>query len=206
MALITFEDANSALGSKFPSLWNVVTGAWDDYANFIPENVKALASPRSRASLVHDFMVQRSLTLAETELGVSCLKHRLMFVLVFETQKGYIAMRLKKLNEYGFSKNNPTRQVDDFKNQVEIAGIDAKHHLEVGYVLNPLQTGIQSVELVCPSGDGVYWMADMSPTQAKENLYNLWEHKGEEEQQSTGFTVKRRIIGNEDEDKSSNAG
>lgn len=200
--LISFDAAHGALSQHFPNLWSVVDGAWNDYQTKIPPDVRASASTRSRASLIHDFMVKRSLEIAETSSDVSFVRHRMMFALTFKSPEGFIAMRLKKLGENGVSKNNPTKQVDDFRNQAEIPGLDARYHLEIGYILSPAQDSIQSIELVCPSGAGVYWMAEVTPVTIRENIFNLWEHRGEEEQQSTGFTVKRRKIESDENDES----
>jgi hypothetical protein len=201
--LISFEDAHSALSGYFPRLWSIVDGAWVDYETKIPPEVRAVASPRSRASLVHDFMVKRSFEMAEACQGVSIVKHKLMFTLVFESAHGFIAMRLKKLGEDGTSKNHLTKQVIDFRNQIEIPGIGARFHLEVGYILNKTQDSINSIELVCPSGNKPYWMAEVTPLTVKENLFSLWEHRGAEEQEDTGFTVTRRRI-EADENNASN--
>lgn len=198
--LISFEEAHSALSDHFPRLWSVVDGGWRDYEVKIPADVKALASARSRASLVHDFMIKRAHDMADACNGVQVVKHRLMSTLVFQSAQGFIAMRLKKLDEDGISRNNPTKQVLDFRNQIEIPAIAAHYHLEIGYILNKTQDSISSIELVCPSGNKVYWMAEVTPAEVSENLFNLWEHRGEEEQQSTGFTVKRRRIDGDEND------
>jgi hypothetical protein len=192
--LITFDAAHEALSQHFQTLWSVIDGAWNDYQTKIPDDVRAIASTRSRASLVHDFMVKRSLELEDTTSDVSSRKHRMMFVLIFKSNNGLIAMRLKKLDEDGISRNNPTKQVIDFRNQDIIPGLEARHHLEIGYILSSTQDHIQSIELVCPSGDGIYWRAEVTPVATRENVFNLWEHRGEEEQKGTGFTVTRREI------------
>lgn len=192
--LITFEKASTSLSPHFQNLWGMVDGAWKDYQTLIPAEARAIASTRSRASFVHDFMVKRAHKIAETNAGIHVSKYRMMFALVFSSGDDFIAMRLKKLDEDGISKNNPTIQSTDFRNQISIPGIPARHHLEIGYILNPTQDSISSIELVCPSGRGNYWMAEVTPADAKENLYNLWEQRGEEEQSSTGFIVKRRSI------------
>lgn len=204
--LIAFDAADAALSSKYSSLWAVASGGWTDYNSLVPAEVRAVASTRSRASLVHDFMVNRARKLAEIDQDICCIQHRLMFTLAIKASSGLIAVRLKKMDEFGLSRNNPTKQVEDFRNQKELAGIEAKHHLEIGYVLTPLQDAVRSIELVCPSGDGIYWMAEVTPHSAQENNYNLWEHRGEEEQKNTGFTVKRRTLGNGNENESSNTG
>jgi hypothetical protein len=200
--LIAFEDAHEVLSQYYSKLWSVVDGAWADYQAKIAADVRAIASTRSRASLVHDFMVKRALDMAEANSGMQPIWNRLLFALTIQSKHGFIAMRLKKLSEEGISRNNPTKQVEDFRNQEQIPGIDAKFHLELGYILNQNQDAIQSIELVCPSGRGIYWMAEVTPESATENVFNLWEHRGEEEQQSTGFTVKRRKIATEENDSS----
>ena len=192
--LISLDAAHEALSRHFTTLWYVVDGARSDYQTKIPADMKAIASARSRASFVHDLMVKRAIEMSETTPGVSYSRLRMMFVLIFRSSNGIIAVRLKKLNEMGVSQNNPTKQVMDFRNQAIIPELEAHYHLEIGYILSPAQDRIQSIELVCPSGDNVYWMVEITPMGARENVFNLWEHRGVEEQRGDGFTVTSRRI------------
>jgi hypothetical protein len=144
--------------------------------------------------MVHDFMVNRALLIANPAGQMWPNNYRGMFTLGLESTHGAIALRLKKFDSDALSKNNPTQQTNDFRQQTEITGVPAKFHLEVGYILTPTQDKIQSIELVCPSGAGNHWRAEITPVAMTEIEFQLWESQGEQEQSSTGFTVERRVL------------
>ena len=198
--LISFSQANNVLLPYMPELCSLIHGAWNDYQVQISSNVQAILSTRSRASIVHDFMVKRAIEFAEGKNNVSFIRRKRMFVLIFKSEYGFLALRFKKRDKGGFSQNIPTKQVSDFKNQIPIHGIDVKHHLEIGYILTDMQDVISSIVMVCPSGGAIYWMAEITPAGSRENVVNLWEHKGEEEQSGDGFVVRPRKVDDNDKD------
>ena len=63
-----------------------------------------------------------------------------------------------------------------------------------------MQDVISSIVMVCPSGGAIYWMAEITPAGSRENVVNLWEHKGEEEQSGDGFVVRPRKVDDNDKD------
>ena len=99
-----------------------------------------------------------------------------MYVLVFSPPgfQGCIGIRLKKLDIDGLSKNQPTTQVQEFRDQMTLPGINASYHLEAGYVVDRFGSALASIDLVCPSGDGSYWKAEITPNVVNQNVANLF--------------------------------
>lgn len=193
--LISFENAQSILKPYYNPIWAVIDSAWKDWQQ-LPPNALAKASPRTRASFVHDFMVSRATDLTFSDGTIRSVHHRSMFALVIESEAGFIALRLKKLNDDGLSKSQPTQQVRDFQEQVTIDGIGASHHLEVGYVLNHTQDAIQSIDMVCPSGlNAIFWKAEITPMSIEKRVSDLLDASDSQSSNDLGFTVKRRDIG-----------
>ena len=58
-----------------------------------------------------------------------------------------------------------------------IDGIEAIHHLEAGYILDVLQQSIRQVKLVCPSGDGIFWMIELSTAGVNPVIQDIFEHR-----------------------------
>lgn len=181
--LIEFDDAYQAMLPYFDRLWNVVNGAWGDLDAEISPKVRALSSTRTRACLVNDFMRTRGSRLAEEDSTIRVVVKQQMFVLVFSPPNfsGCIGIRLKKLDENGLSKNQPTIQVQEFRGQLPLPEVKADYHLEAGYVVDRFGSALMSVDLVCPSGEGIYWKAEIVPNGANQNVINLFTQ--EEQQQ-----------------------
>ncbi|MEO5971602.1 MAG: hypothetical protein ABIQ95_16880 [Bdellovibrionia bacterium] len=177
--LIEFDDAYGAMLPYFDRLWNVVNGAWQDWSEEISPKVRAISSTRSRACLVSDFMRVRGSRLAEEDNSISVVIKRQMFVLVFTPKNfsGSIGIRLKKLDEDGLSRNQPTIQVQDFRGQLSLPEIKADYHLEAGYVVDRFGSALMSIDLICPSGEGNYWKAEIIPNGANQNISNLFAYE-----------------------------
>ena len=174
--LIEFDIAYGALLPYFDRLWGVVNGGWGDWSTEISPKVRALASARTRACMVNDFMRDRGSRLAEQDADVKAVIRRQMFVLVFSPPDfpGSIGVRLKKLDEDGISSNQPTLQVREFRDQLALPGVQADYHLETGYVVDRFGSALTSIDLVCPSGEGIYWKAEIVPNDARQNVSNLF--------------------------------
>lgn len=181
--LIEYENAHDMLLPYFDRLWGVIRGGWDDWNNEVPELVRARATRRSQASMIHDFMRWRSGKLAEEDQTVKALVRQQMFVLVFSPQgsNGRIGIRLKKLDEDGLSKNQPTNQVREFRGQLVLPEIEADYHLEAGYVVDRFGMELTSVDLVCPSGAGTHWKAEIVPHGANQNVQSLFPADNEQQ-------------------------
>lgn len=159
MGLITQEEAMAILEPHISALRGIPLDAWAEYHSEIPENLLVAFCSRTRASAVHNLMVKNAAQYAAANSAT---------VRLFERQKmagitidGRLAIRFKKLDEESLSRNQPTQQVQDFRGQQALDGIDAAHNLELGYVLNQEETEILEVRVVHPSGQAVYWWSQL---------------------------------------------
>jgi len=103
--------------------------------------------------------------------GVRIFERNSMKGLVLDER---IAIRFKKLDEEGLSRGHYTQQVEEFRSQRELDGIDAAHHLELGYVLNRDETEISEVRIVCPSGRGTAWWSRIDATGIQPMVFDLF--------------------------------
>jgi len=174
--LIEFDAAYQAMLPYFDRLWGVVNGSWDDWGTELSPKVRALASTRTRACMVNDFMRTRGTRLAEEDPNIKAVIRQQMFVLVFSPPElnGCIGIRLKKLDEDGISRNQPTNQAKEFRGQQTLPEVEADFHLEAGYVVDRFGSALMSIDLVCPSGEGIYWKAEIVPNGANQNVANLF--------------------------------
>lgn len=177
--LIDFDTTHSVMLPYFDRLWDVVNGAWLDWNTEISPKVRSIASTRTRACMVNDFMRERGVRLAAEDRTITVVIRQQMQVLVFSPTgfDGCIGVRLKKLDEDGMSRNQPTGQVQDFRGQLVLTDINADYHLEAGYVLNRLESGLASIDLACPSGNGVFWKAEIVPNAVTEKVSNLFKQQ-----------------------------
>ena len=180
--LIEFDAAHYAMGPYFDRLWDVINGSWKDWNTEISPKVRAIASTRSRACLVNDFMRTRGTRLTVEDPNVTVVIKQQMFVLVFSPPgfSGSIGVRLKKLDEDGLSRNQPTGQVHDFRGQLMLPGVQADYHLEAGYVVDRFGSALSSVDLVCPAGDAIHWKAEIIPNGVTQNVSNLFTQEDTE--------------------------
>jgi hypothetical protein len=192
--LIDFDTAYKAMLPYFDRLWGAIDGSWADWNTEISPKVRALASTRTRACLVNDFMRNRGARLAVEDPTVTVVVKQQMQVLVFSPPDfdGCIGIRLKKLDEDGLSRNQPTGQVLDFRRQLPLPGIKADYHLEAGYVVDRFGSALSSIDLVCPAGDGIYWKAEIVPNGLNENLSNLFPHQQQPSDQPKTVQVRKK--------------
>lgn len=204
--LIEFDDTYQAMIPYFDRLWGVINGAWEDWGAEISPKVRALSSTRSRACLVNDFMRTRGSRLAEEDETIRVVIKQQMFVLIFSPPnfRGCIGIRLKKLDEDGLSKNQQTTQVKDFRGQLPLPEVDADYHLEAGYVVDRFGSALMSVDLVCPSGNGIYWKAEIVPNGANQNIANLFPQ--EEQQDMKDVRVRKKADKQDNQNGEKNAG
>ena len=189
MALIDREAALLILGKHLPAFYRAVMGAWDDYRSY-PDEKRLIHSDRSRASLMHDHMVDRASKYAVVEREVQIVKRQGLYLFVFGAQ---IAIRYKKFDEDLKTSNQPSKQVREFKNQQQLPGVPAAHNLESGYILSKDAQSVQAVHLVCPSGErSVSWDVLLTDSAQETVIANLFEQKIDNEETDPGARVRRR--------------
>lgn len=186
MALIERDEALAILGEHLGPFYRFIDGAWDDYGKY-PLDLRIEHSARSRASLVHDHIVARATRYATNATSVRVADVNGLHLFVFEAR---IAIRFKKLDELLRTRNQPTQQVQRFKAQMELPGIEASHNLEAGYILSEDQQQISAVHLLCPSGTGVYWDVLLTEGTQIGIVQDLFERHLMEDGEEQGATVR----------------
>jgi len=166
------------LNPYLAELASVVLGAWED-VRLLPEECQVTIGARTRASLVHDYMLKRASALEAGHSAIRYFQRQSMHGLVID---GKYAIRFKKLDEDSKSKNQPTQQVAEYRAQIELEGIDAAHHLEIGYVLNNFGTEVADVRLACPAGAGVAWASSLFKNETQTVVADLFQPVEEVEQ------------------------
>ena len=157
MPLVAQAKAFQELESHVEHLAAMVKGAWTDAQSLDPE-LRLVITPRSEASIIHDFMLDRASKYAAKTPGVRYFKRQLMHGIVINDT---YAIRFKKFDEDSISSNQPTAQVARFRSQINLPGIDAVHHLEVGYVTDQLGINVADVRVTCPAGRANSWSASI---------------------------------------------
>jgi hypothetical protein len=155
MGLIEQQDAMAILNPHVRALRSIPLDAWDEYHSQIPKSILVAFCPRTRASGVHNLMVRNASKYADRTEGVRLFERQKMVGITID---GMLGIRLKKLDDESLSRNQPSQQVEDFRCQRQLDGIEAAHYLELGYVLNEEETEILEVRIAHPSGQGsTYW-------------------------------------------------
>jgi hypothetical protein len=155
MPIPSLDQTVADLGPYFDSIREFSQKAWDYYHGELPPLAQMIFGSRSRANNVHDLMVYfASEFVAENaDCARSFERQQMRGVVLLDKY----AIRLKKIDEGNRSRNQPSTQVSSFREQIELDGIGAIHHLELGYILDKWQREIVDVRLVCPSGEGFAW-------------------------------------------------
>lgn len=175
MHLPELTDAIKALGSHLGEIRKSIHEGWG-MLDEVPWNVRQAMSPRSRANLVHDLIVDRASRRLPAEIvDLSDLK-----LFVFD---GKAALRFKKFGDDYISRNQPTKQVERFRAQEQMPGFPPFMNLEAGYILDRYTSEITSTHLVCPNGKGVYWELGLDETHAVEGVSDLFEERRHEEEE-----------------------
>lgn len=172
MKRLTVEAALKIVAPHAEALYSIPMDAWTEYHADMPKGLLVSFGPRTRASAVHDLMVANATRYAATTNGeVRMFEHRQMMGMVIA---GLLAIKFKKIDEENQSRNQPTKQIEDFRGQQQIDGLETLHNLELGHVLNEHQTQIVEVRLVYPSGDGVYWSTKIGDGGAEPSVVELF--------------------------------
>ena len=153
------------LRSYEDAIFKAVHGAWSDWRE-LPLGGRLLFPGRTRACLVHDFMVQHAIAAWTGDRAVRVIRRD-------ETAKFVVAdqvlLRFKKADDRGLGSNIPTQASLDFtEQQHDLPGIPNVHKVEVVYVLNRLQTQIDRVVVVARDGDAVLWDYPIVPVATAE--------------------------------------
>jgi hypothetical protein len=170
---------------------DIVLGAWADYLA-LPEMARITFSSITRANVVHDQTVQRAVRYFSSVEGVKIIDLQKLSLFILDQR---IALRFKKFDNEILSRNQPTKQVADFRAQTQLPGIEAMHNLEAGYVLNETEQEIRMVYLVCPNMNRNYWEMEITKGAPVTIVTDLFEKKAPEKDEEEGTTFRRKKSG-----------
>lgn len=157
-------EVTQLLSSDLQTIRSCIRGAWDSYQQLYSPALRARHTPLSRATLVHDEMVQQAEKEFDGRTGVVMQRIQRMFVVSFGP---HLVIRFKKFDDTFRVSNIPTEQSMSFINQqLELPGVERATKLHAGYRLNSLETALEGVYLVCPRGHGHEWILDLDDLDA----------------------------------------
>ena len=155
MALISEADAIQILGDRIHDLREVMVAAWNDYCGYAPAH-RRVHCPTTRAGIVHDHIKSRARERFGGDASSHVLEFNKLLVVVIDQR---LTVRFKLFHRDKSSSNIPTRQVEDYRMQRDLAGLREQlnligelSNLEAGYILDQLDSEIRETWLVCPSG------------------------------------------------------
>ncbi len=160
--LVTQELAKEDLAQYLSSLHNVIQDALTRYEKEVLPEHKAIFNTTTKANQINDFMKFGAEQLA-LDHGFSTVTINRMFMLVIPVSGGRYAIRFKKLDEIGISKNIPTQQSKDFIAQVSFDNIERTYNLIAGYAVDANDQVI-GIFLTCPNGNEIFWMMGLENT------------------------------------------
>jgi hypothetical protein len=167
--------------------YKIASSAWDDYQR-LPSEALVCFTSRSRASVVHDFMVSRA--------AGYCEQHSDVVQFEVGGMKGILvrdkyAIRFKKLDNLGLSRNQPTLQVNQFRSQENLEGLPDVIHLELGYITDEFAIEVREIRLVYPSGkDANLWEVAISDTSIQSVVEDLFANVESNDAGETKFKPK----------------
>ncbi|MDB5875657.1 MAG: hypothetical protein JWQ07_5099 [Ramlibacter sp.] len=170
--MIGQQDALQILDSHAEALYSIPMEAWDQYHAETPQSLLVHYCARTRASAVHNLMVANAARyVAKCGNAVQMFERRQMVGLAIDG----LAIRFKKADEDSRSKNQPTLQVQRFRNQVPVIGVPATHNLELVYVLNEHETEMLEVRVAHPSGDNIAWWFRLRGGRAEPGVFDIFQ-------------------------------
>jgi hypothetical protein len=143
------------------TVFNAVHGAWNDWRD-LALGGRLLFPGRSRACLIHDFMVQRAIMAWANDSAIRVIRGDETAKFVVDE---LVLLRFKKADSRGLGSNIPTQASLSFiDQQYELPGIPNVHKIEIVYELNRLQTQINRVVAVARDGEERLWDYVIAPS------------------------------------------
>jgi hypothetical protein len=159
------EVVRSVLAPYETKLFRAVHDAWDEW-KALELGGRLLFPARSRACLVHDFMVQRACAAFSGDSAVRVIRRDETAKFVFADQ---VLLRFKKADDTGLGSNIETQATLNFvEQQQELPGIPNVHKVEAVYILNKLSTQIERIVVVARDGDVRLWDYVIAPATTAE--------------------------------------
>lgn len=142
------------------------------YRTYKPEHLIE-HTPRAQATCIYDHMVAEAERRFDGKNGVNMIEiHGLKLWVIGD----HTAVRFKKMDEDGKSRNYPTKQAKAFDLMEQLDGLSPiPTRVSVGYVLDQTGTQIQRVQIARPNGKKVDWCAAILPIDVRQVGCNAWE-------------------------------
>ncbi len=162
MALADETEVRRILSAFEPTILDIVHGAWGDW--MASPHRSTLRYPRTRACLVHEFMVKRAIEAFDGSNDVHVIHQD-------ETAKFLIRqellLRLKKGDSNGLGCNIETQAVLNFTDpQMVIPGLPDVQKVDVVYILNTIETQIDRVAVAARDNGTRLWSYDIEDRRA----------------------------------------
>lgn len=117
-------------------------------------------SPRSRATLAHDFICRRiAETFSDTD-GARLHKTKGFLILLLDDM---LAIRFKKFTSHGTVSYINTRQANLFFGQMQLPLLPPVIHLVAGYSLDRGGLALDAIRVACPMGKHMQWSHKIEP-------------------------------------------
>lgn len=135
---------------------SILEGAWDDWRE-MPN--KALLSPRSRASIVFDYIKARALAEFDGNSNVRPIPKGQTVHFLFRDR---VLVRFKKANAAGLGSNIETQAVIEFVDpQFPLFALPPIYHVEVCYHLDRLATHMAELSVTARQRNTKLWSYEL---------------------------------------------
>jgi hypothetical protein len=142
----------SSIASDLCQCWHV---GWNDWITHVSEVGRVKLSKRSRANNVNDFAVCAARERFANRPGTS-MDNVLGFFKLYVGTNAAIVLRFKRLNQDYLARNVKTQQQRRYYLNQPIAGIyPGAVRLTCGYILDPIEGGIQDVRISSQFGQKI---------------------------------------------------
>ena len=161
--LIDMNDLPPALRAHIAALRTLVHSALSDFHR-LHSTLRAEYSPRTEASIIHDYMVSHT-----KRAGYPWKVRRNLFL--FRIGDDYLT-KPKKLDKSWRPRNIPTQLVLRFDGQRALRLFDDLDltHLYLGYQREGAELLTSSIWLVCPDAQGIKWAAELRSEAASDSI------------------------------------
>lgn len=169
--MISSTGGANIFGPHHQRIWSIFQDAWAKYQAILKDSPFLADYPRARANFVHAAMKALALERFEGVTNTRVIPHEPdSFMVVFDE---HVYTRFKKLDrDTLLTSNVATDQNDEMLRQLPLPGHGPNPSYPIaGYVLNKLQTAIESVHITLPMGDYNLWSYEINDEGAVNNVY-----------------------------------
>lgn len=189
----TEKKARDLLGEFNDAIAAICKGAWDDWMH---ADLKHWRCNRTRAGFVWEQMIERAhqAFVGNERFYIHRLNESYLFVL-----DGAVAFRFKKSDQDGRTSNVPTQASLAFHDPEQtLPGIPEVSRVEVGYVLNDLQSAIADIRVVGRANGQERWSFSLMP---RADIVTLRSAESPSEPRRTPLVAPKTDVKRENENQ-----